>query len=69
MFLLACKGQVPIMGVPADALDHEVTIVDLILPRLRAGGQPDSGDRGSLAHGGLGDDCPTCRFPACPFGK
>lgn len=69
MFLLAYKGRVPIMGVPACALYHEATIVDLILPRLLAGEQPDHRDLARLAHGGLCYDCPTCRFPACPFGK
>ncbi len=69
MFLLAYQGQVPIMGVPACALYHEVTIVDLILPRLLAGEQPDRHDLARLAHGGLCCDCPACRFPACPFGK
>lgn len=69
MFLLAYKGQVPIMGVPACALYHEATIVDLILPRLLAGEEPDRLDLARLAHGGLCHDCPTCRFPACPFGK
>jgi molybdenum cofactor synthesis domain-containing protein len=69
MFLLAYKGQIPIMGVPACALYHEATIVDLILPRLLAGEAPDRHDLARLAHGGLCYDCPTCRFPACPFGK
>ncbi len=69
MFLLAYKGRVPIMGVPACALYHEATIVDLILPRLLAGEEPDRHDLARLAHGGLCHDCPSCRFPACPFGK
>lgn len=69
MFLLAYQGRIPIMGVPACALYHEATIVDLILPRLLAGEQPDHQDLARLAHGGLCCDCPTCRFPACPFGK
>lgn len=69
MFLLAYKGRVPIMGIPACALYHEATIVDLILPRLLAGEQPDKRDLASLAHGGLCYDCPTCHFPVCPFGK
>jgi len=69
MFLLAYRGEVPLMGVPACALYHEATIVDLILPRLLAGEKPDRHDLARLAHGGLCYDCPACRFPACPFGK
>ena len=51
------------------ALYHEATIVDLILPRLLPGEQPDRHDLARLAHGGLCCDCHPCRFPACPFGK
>jgi len=69
MFLLAYRGAVPIMGIPACALYHQTTIFDLILPRLLAGEQPEGKDLARLAHGGLCLDCPICRFPACSFGK
>ncbi|UCD88896.1 MAG: molybdopterin-binding protein, partial [Desulfobacterales bacterium] len=69
MFLLAYKGHVPIVGIPACALYHNITIFDLILPRLLAGEKPDNKDFARLAHGGLCLDCPTCSFPACSFGK
>jgi molybdenum cofactor synthesis domain-containing protein len=69
MFLLAYHGQVPIVGIPACGLFHETTVFDLILPRLIAGETPDNRDLARLAHGGLCVDCPTCRFPACSFGK
>lgn len=69
MFLLAYRGDLPIMGIPACALFHERTVFDLILPRLLAGDQPDNRDLAALAHGGLCMDCPVCHYPACPFGK
>ncbi|MBW1693377.1 MAG: molybdopterin-binding protein, partial [Deltaproteobacteria bacterium] len=69
MFLLAYKGDVPIVGIPACALYHKVTIFDLILPRLLAGEKPDNKDLARFAHGGLCLDCSTCSFPACSFGK
>jgi hypothetical protein len=69
MFQLAYKGNTPIVGIPACALYHEATIFDLILPRLLAGERPDNVDLARLAHGGLCLNCPTCRFPACTFGK
>ncbi len=69
MFLLAYRGDLPVMGIPACALFHERTIFDLILPRLLAGDQPDNRDLAALAHGGLCMDCPVCHYPACPFGK
>lgn len=69
MFLLAYKGNIPIVGIPACGLYHTATIFDIILPRLLAGEKPDAADLARLSHGGLCLDCPVCRFPACPFGK
>jgi len=69
MFLLAYRGTIPIMGIPACALYHETTIFDLLLPRILAGEQPDDRDLALLAHGGLCMNCDVCRYPACSFGK
>lgn len=69
MFMLAYNGRVPLVGIPACALFHQTTVFDLILPRLAAGETPEDRDLARLAHGGLCVDCPTCRFPACSFGK
>jgi molybdenum cofactor synthesis domain-containing protein len=69
MFMLAYKGDVPIVGLPACALYHKTTVFDLILPRLLAGEKPDNKDLARFAPGGLCFDCPTCNFPACSFGK
>jgi hypothetical protein len=69
MFLLAYRGDIPIVGIPACALYHQTTVFDLILPRLLVGEQPEALDLARLAHGGLCRDCPSCRFPACSFGK
>ncbi|GAB6093882.1 molybdopterin-binding protein [Desulfatiferula olefinivorans] len=69
MFLLAYRGELPVMGIPACALYHERTVFDLMLPRLLAGVHPDNRDLAALSHGGLCLDCPVCHFPACPFGK
>ena len=69
MFLLAYKGNTPIVGMPACGLFHPITIFDLILPRLLAGEKPDNRDLAQLAPGGLCLNCPTCHFPNCSFGK
>ncbi|MBW2246519.1 MAG: molybdopterin-binding protein [Deltaproteobacteria bacterium] len=37
MFLIAYIDDVPILGVPACGLYHQITILDLILPRILAG--------------------------------
>jgi hypothetical protein len=69
MFLLAYQNQIPIIGIPACALYHRVTVFDLVLPLLLAGEKPVQRDLARFAHGGLCMDCPDCRFPACSFGK
>ncbi len=69
MFQLAYKGDIPIVGIPACGLYHETTVFDLVLPRLLAGEKPDNRDLARLSHGGLCQDCNTCTYPACSFGK
>ena len=48
---------------------HEVTVFDLMLPRILAGDGITREDLARLAHGGLCLDCESCRFPDCPFGR
>ncbi|MBW1841267.1 MAG: molybdopterin-binding protein [Deltaproteobacteria bacterium] len=69
MLMLAYKGDVPVVGIPACALYHKTTIFDLVLPRLLTGEKPDERDLARFAHGGLCFDCTTCSYPACSFGK
>jgi molybdenum cofactor synthesis domain-containing protein len=69
MFLVGYLGEVPLLGVPACALHHRVTILDLVLPRILAGERIGRSDLALLGHGGLCRDCPQCSYPHCPFGK
>jgi len=69
MFLVAYLGETPLLGVPACALHHPVTALDLVLPRLLAGERPGKLELALLGHGGLCRDCPQCSYPHCPFGK
>jgi molybdopterin biosynthesis enzyme len=69
MFLVAYVGQVPVVGVPACALHHPVTVLDLVLPRILAGERIGKVELALLGHGGLCRDCPECSYPLCPFGK
>lgn len=69
MFLLAYRGDLPIMGMPACGLYHRTTVFDLVLPRLLAGERLDNRDLAAFAAGGLCLNCVTCRYPACPMGK
>jgi molybdenum cofactor synthesis domain-containing protein len=69
MFLVAYLGEVPLLGVPACALHHRVTALDLVLPRILAGERIGKTELAFLGHGGLCRDCSPCTYPHCPFGK
>jgi molybdenum cofactor synthesis domain-containing protein len=63
-------GSIPVLGVPACALFHRATVLDLLLPRVLAGENLTREDLAGLGHGGYCHDCPDgCRFPSCGFGK
>ena len=53
MFLAAYLGEVPLLGVPACALHHPVTVLDLILPRVLSGERIGKKELALLGHGGL----------------
>ena len=69
MGMLAYKGEIPIVGIPACGLYHKTTVFDLLLPRLLAGENPDNTDMARLCVGGLCLDCNVCSYPDCSFGK
>jgi len=69
MFLVAYIGKVPVLGMPACGLHHRITVLDLILPRILAGEKIGKLQLAALGHGGLCQDCDSCTFPHCPFGK
>jgi molybdopterin biosynthesis enzyme len=69
MFLMAYIDTVPVLGVPACALHHPVTVLDLVLPRVLAGERLGKVELAFLGHGGLCRDCQVCTFPVCAFGK
>ncbi len=69
MFLVAVVRGVYVLGVPACALHHRTTVLDLVLPRILAGERIGKPELATLGHGGLCRDCPECRYPRCSFGK
>ncbi len=63
-------GPVPVLGVPACALFHPTTILDVVLPRVLAGQRLERSDIAALGHGGFCQNCVGgCRFPVCGFGR
>jgi hypothetical protein len=61
--------HVPILGIPACGMYADITVFDLILPRVLAGDKIGRKEIAELGHGGLCLKCETCRYPVCPFGK
>ncbi|MBF0559248.1 MAG: molybdopterin-binding protein [Nitrospirae bacterium] len=63
------SGVVPVIGIPACAMYHHTTVLDLVLPRILAGEHIGRPELAELGHGGLCLDCKQCSYPVCPFGK
>ncbi|MDO9630371.1 MAG: FmdE family protein [Humidesulfovibrio sp.] len=62
-------GTAKVMGVPACALFHKATSLDILLPRVLAGVEFTRRDLAQMAEGGFCLNCRTCVFPKCAFGK
>jgi molybdenum cofactor synthesis domain-containing protein len=69
MFMLAYKGDTPIMGLPGCVMYSKRTIFDLALPRILAGERLQNEDFVTMGEGGLCLSCDVCTFPNCGFGK
>ena len=73
MFMLAYysveRGMIPIVGLPGCVMYSEITIFDLVLPRILANDIISAEDLSFLGQGGLCLSCPECVFPNCGFGK
>ena len=69
MLMVARIGDVPVIGTPACALYHPRTMFDLVLPKILAGERVSRRDLAAMGHGGMCLNCPTCKYPVCPFGK
>lgn len=69
MFLLAYKGETPILGLPGCVMYAKRTVFDLVLPRVLANERLTKEDLCVYGEGGLCLNCETCTFPNCGFGK
>ncbi|CCH50218.1 FmdE family protein [Pseudodesulfovibrio piezophilus] len=69
MTLIGRIGQARVLGVPACALFHKTTSLDLLLPRLLADLPITRADAAKLGNGGMCMECTSCTFPKCPFGR
>ena len=69
MFLVGRIGPVPIFGLPACGMFHNITVFDLILPRILTGETIGREQLADMGHGGLCRNCKRCQYPVCNFGK
>ena len=69
MFLYGMLGGKPVLGLPACVFHHNATLFDIIFPRILAGESPSRKEISLLGHGGFCQNCDSCHFPICPFGK
>jgi molybdenum cofactor synthesis domain-containing protein len=69
MFMLAYKGDVPVIGLPGCVMYSKRTIFDLALPRIVTGERLNAEDFVAMGEGGLCLSCDVCTFPNCGFGK
>jgi len=67
--LSSASGSAQVLGVPACALFHKTTSLDILLPRLLAGMTPGRADLAHMGEGGFCLNCRSCTYPKCPFGK
>jgi molybdenum cofactor synthesis domain-containing protein len=71
--MLAKKGKVFLLGVPACAVHADVTVLDTVMHRIYAG-LPPTGEEvrrwgvGGLCRGCGTRECGTCNYPTCSFG-
>ena len=62
-------GDIPVLGLPACGMFHNITVFDLILPRVLTGETIGREEFAKMGHGGLCRNCKRCQYPVCNFGK
>jgi hypothetical protein len=69
MFLYGMLGEKPVLGLPACVFYHRATLFDIVFPRILTGQVLTRREISLLGHGGFCQNCTSCYFPVCPFGK
>ncbi len=69
MFMLGYKDNIPLLGIPACGMYHKITVLDIVFPRILAGEALSKKDFSMMGHGGLCQNCDSCRYPNCTFGR
>ncbi|MGM9607842.1 MAG: molybdopterin-binding protein [Oscillospiraceae bacterium] len=69
MTLVAYLGDVAILGVPGAAISLPTTIFDVLLPQVFTGDKLTKEELVNLGDGGLCQQCGSCHWPNCTFGR
>ena len=69
MTLVAYLGQTAILGIPGAAISMPTTMFDVLLPQVFTGVPLTREDLVRLGDGGLCQQCKSCHFPNCTFGR
>lgn len=69
MFMMAYLDEMAIIGLPACAMYHDVTVFELVFPKVLVGKKVEAKEIAHLGHGGLCLKCEVCHYPVCPLGK
>ena len=69
MTLVAYLNQTALLGVPGAAISKPTTMFDVLLPQIFSGDPLTKDDLIRLGEGGLCQNCESCHFPNCTFGR
>lgn len=69
MFAVAYLNDVTILGVPGAAIHAETTMLDVVLPQVFTGVKFTRKELRCLGAGGLCQNCTSCHWPNCTFGR
>ncbi len=67
--LVAYLGGATILGVPSAAIKNRTSMFDVLLPQVFSGERITKEELMNLGNGGLCQQCETCHFPNCTFGR
>ena len=69
MSLIAYLDGVTVLGVPSAAISSRTTLFDVLLPQVFTGLRLTKDELTNLGNGGLCQQCKSCHYPNCTFGK
>lgn len=69
MTTIAYRGDTMLIGVPSAAIKSNITVLDAVLPQIFTGLKFTKEDLVRLGDGGLCQQCESCHFPNCTYGR